>query len=81
MDWTAYLFGFEGRINRAKMWLAGLIVLCWMLLLVGLTVASGIVSGGNDESFGFDIDDVFRVVDPASWRSLSRDYFPTLLAA
>jgi uncharacterized membrane protein YhaH (DUF805 family) len=79
MDWTVYLFGFEGRINRAKMWLAGLIVLCWMLLLAGLAVAAGIVSGGNGESFGFDIDDVFRVVDPASWRSLSRDYFPTLL--
>jgi len=25
MDWTWYLFSFEGRINRAKIWLAALI--------------------------------------------------------
>ena len=80
MDWTWYLFGFKGRINRAKMWLAVLIMLCWMLFLSGLTVASGIVSiDGDKVSFGFDIDDVFRVVDPASWRSLSWAYVPTLL--
>ena len=37
MDWTWYLFGFKGRINRAKYWLAGLIIGCWMLLLATLT--------------------------------------------
>jgi uncharacterized membrane protein YhaH (DUF805 family) len=26
MDWTWYLFGFKGRINRAKYWLAGLVI-------------------------------------------------------
>jgi uncharacterized membrane protein YhaH (DUF805 family) len=78
MDWTWYLFGFKGRINRAKMWLSVLIVLCWMLFLSGLAVASGIVSG-KEVSFGFDIDDIFRVVDPASWRSLSSAYVSTLL--
>ena len=30
MDWTWYLFGFKGRIERAKMWLSVLIILCWM---------------------------------------------------
>jgi len=25
MDWTWYLFGFKGRVNRAKYWLATLI--------------------------------------------------------
>ena len=23
MDWTWYLFRFDGRINRAKLWLGG----------------------------------------------------------
>src|SRR5215207_6960709 len=78
MDWNWYLFSFKGRINRAKMWLAVLIVICWMLFLAGLTVASGIVSSGNGVSFGFDIDDIFRAVDPVSWRSLSWSYLPTL---
>ena len=27
MDWTWYLFRFDGRINRAKLWLALLVVL------------------------------------------------------
>ena len=27
MDWTWYLFSFDGRINRAKFWLAGLVML------------------------------------------------------
>ena len=78
MDWNWYLFRFNGRINRAKLWLAVPIILCWMLFLAGLSVASGIVSGGNGASFGFDIDDIFRVVDPVSWRSLSWSYLPTL---
>ena len=29
MDWVWYLFRFDGRINRAKYWLAGLIMVCW----------------------------------------------------
>jgi Predicted membrane protein len=49
MDWTWYLFRFEGRINRAKYWLAGLIILCWMIfaltLLAGIGMAFGI--GGH----------------------------------
>ena len=36
MDWTWYLFRFEGRINRAKYWLAGLVVVCWMASLAAL---------------------------------------------
>ena len=26
MDWTWYLFRFDGRINRAKLWLGGLVM-------------------------------------------------------
>ena len=33
MDYTWYLFRFDGRINRARCWLALLIVICWMIFL------------------------------------------------
>src|SRR5258708_10250927 len=36
LDWTCYLFRFEGRITRAKYWLAGLIILCWMIFALML---------------------------------------------
>jgi uncharacterized membrane protein YhaH (DUF805 family) len=71
MDWTWYLFQFEGRINRAKFWLAGLIIVCWMLFLALLTVTAGYLFGGPT-SFYFDINDIFGVVDPQSYRSLPR---------
>ena len=41
MDWTWYLFRFEGRINRAKLWLAMPVILGWMMFLAGLTLATG----------------------------------------
>ena len=78
MDWTWYLFGFEGRINRAKCWLAGLIIVCWMIFLSALTLAGGIVSGG-EITFGFDTNDIFGVIDPASYPSLSWKDLPPLL--
>ncbi len=77
MDWTWYLFRFNGRINRAKYWLAMLIILCWMIFLAALALAAGLVSG--EVTFGFDIDDLFRIVDPASYRSLSWADLPSLL--
>ena len=70
MDWTWYLFRFDGRINRAKLWLALLIILCWMMLLGGLIVyATGIVPQQAHHPFNFSIDDLLRVVDPGSYRS------------
>ncbi len=36
MDWTWYLFGFKGRINRAKYWLAGFVMLDLVVALAGL---------------------------------------------
>jgi uncharacterized membrane protein YhaH (DUF805 family) len=76
MDWTWYLFSFEGRINRARMWLALLVILCWMIFL-GLVVVA--VSGlfGGAKSFGFGIKDIFLIFDPAAYRSLSKaDLWP-----
>jgi len=70
MDWIWYLFCFEGRINRTKYWLAGLIIACWMLFLAGLmALITKIISGAAPGTFGFSIDDIFGLVDPASLRS------------
>lgn len=79
MDWAWYLFRFDGRINRAKLWLAGLIILCWMIFLGLLIVTAGYWFGGPT-SFHFGIDEIFGVVDPAWYRSLSRTDFAFGLA-
>jgi uncharacterized membrane protein YhaH (DUF805 family) len=70
MDFAWYLFSPEGRINRARYWLAELIIVCWMLFLAAL--ALGITKGVSDSypaSFGFGIDDIFQIADPATYRS------------
>ena len=58
MDWTWYLFSFNGRINRAKLWLALLVILCWMIFLGLLVVAIGSLFGAA-KSFSFDVSDIF----------------------
>ena len=66
MDWTSYLFGFNGRINRARMWFALLIVLVCMLLL-GLLMAA--FAPGGTKSISFAVSDVFLFLDPTTYRS------------
>ena len=78
MDWTWYLFSFKGRINRAKMWLAILVIMCWMMFLGLLAVAASSVLGGA-ASFSLGINDLYRVIDPASYRSLSWADVPSVL--
>ena len=46
MDYVWFLFRFEGRINRAKYWLAGLIVGCWILFLAIVVVGIAKMFGG-----------------------------------
>jgi uncharacterized membrane protein YhaH (DUF805 family) len=84
------LFSFEGRINRAKFYLAGLVLLCWMIFLLVLFVGLSAVFG-DVRSFGLDvgvaslhatldgpnsfhlgINNIFALVDPATWRALTR---------
>lgn len=36
MDWTNYLFSFNGRVNRAKWWL-------YFLIAIGYAIAAGII--------------------------------------
>ena len=90
MNLVWLLFGFEGRINRAKFYLAGLVLLCWMVFLVFAVVILSAVFG-DFRSFGLDtglvnlhakldgphsfhvsIDDIFALVDPATYRALPR---------
>jgi uncharacterized membrane protein YhaH (DUF805 family) len=67
MDWTTYLFRFDGRINRARFWIGVFYMLCAMapLILLGALLSS--LSGG-DGSFDLNLDDVFMIVDPATYR-------------
>ena len=88
MDWAWFLFRFEGRINRAKFYLAGLVLLCWMIFLLFLFVVLS-AAYGDFRSFGLDmglasfhatldgprsfhlgINDIFALVDPATYRAL-----------
>jgi uncharacterized membrane protein YhaH (DUF805 family) len=89
MDWTWYLFGFKGRINRAKYWLAGLVVLALMIAFVLLLTSAlkipfvahaiGTPQDKGGVSFSIDLNDVFVVLDPAAWRTLSLAKLPMVL--
>jgi uncharacterized membrane protein YhaH (DUF805 family) len=78
MDWVWFLFSFEGRINRAKYWLAGLVIGCWMMFFAFIYVCLSAPFGGTP-SFHIDLDEVFRLVDPATWRPLTRADIPALI--
>ena len=67
MDYAWFLFGFKGRINRAKCWLAMLIILCWMLFLAALIVGIGSLFGGP-RSIQLQHRRHLRLVDPAAYR-------------
>ena len=45
MDYAWFLFSFEGRINRAKYWLATLIILCWMIFVLEVLAAVAPIFG------------------------------------
>jgi uncharacterized membrane protein YhaH (DUF805 family) len=78
MDYAWFLFGFEGRINRAKCWLAVLIVICWMLFFALLAIAIANIFGVPIKSLHFGTDDIFGILDPASYRFMSSTEFARL---
>ena len=78
MDWTWYLFRFDGRINRAKLWLAGPILL-GLMMSVGLVIAAIQSLFGNPAPFHAGARDLFRLVDPDAYRSLTLADLPRLL--
>jgi uncharacterized membrane protein YhaH (DUF805 family) len=89
MDWTWYLFGFKGRTNRAKYWLAGLVIVSFMMVFVALGYAvltidfvahvMGTPHGPAAVSFAIGLDDIFGLLDPATWRSMSLAQLPMFL--
>jgi len=79
VDWAWYLFGFKGRINRAKYWLAVLIIVCWMIFFGFIHGGLSLLFGGSP-SIHFNINAIFRLIDPATWRPLTRADIPALIA-
>ncbi|WP_314949196.1 DUF805 domain-containing protein [Bradyrhizobium cosmicum] len=77
MDWTWYLLRFDGRINRALLWQALLIValLAGLLGLIGqaIHVLNGqrMFTSTLTLDFDFGLDDLFKLVDPRAYRSLA----------
>ena len=69
MDWVWFLFGFDGRINRAKMWLAIFVIVCWILFIALLMVIVEQLFGNPVKSVHFNINDIFGIVDPAVLRA------------
>ena len=66
-----YLFGFEGRFNRAKYWLSGLVILGLMIFLMLLAfVPVNYLFGTTNIDVNFD--NIFAMFDPRSYRGLSR---------
>jgi uncharacterized membrane protein YhaH (DUF805 family) len=71
MDYQWFLFRFEGRINRAKYWLAALIILCWMMFVLMLLAGFGKIFGITARGYAFDVFGIaasfnFADHDPAS---------------
>ena len=82
MDWTWNPFSFKGRINRAKLWLALLVIICWMIFLVRAhrhrrAASSAAPNRSTSRSATF-----YLYFDPAAYCSLSRtDLFPAFRQA
>jgi uncharacterized membrane protein YhaH (DUF805 family) len=62
MDYFWFLFRFEGRVNRAKYWLALLIVVCWMLFVLMVLTGIAAAFGVADRKFSIGLSTIF-----ASW--------------
>ena len=88
MDWTWYLFRFDGRIDRALLWQALLIVALAAGLLEIAAQFIGILAGtrstlklGIELNFDFGLDDLFKLVDPRTSHSLATDLATSILKA
>jgi uncharacterized membrane protein YhaH (DUF805 family) len=68
MDWIWFLFQFDGRINRTKVWLAMLLIVCWMLVIAALMLLIDVTFGNPTKSISFSVNDVFAFIDPAVLR-------------
>ena len=82
MDWTWYLFGFQGRIKRAKYWLGGLVMLGWALFVAWIIfLPLHLVADGEPipASLDFSTGTIFAIFDPATYHLPSRaDVIPII---
>ena len=78
MDWTWYLFRFDGRIDRARFWLA-IPVLFGLMTTVGLAIVAIHGLFGSAAPFHIGASDLFKLVDPDAYRSLTWADLPRLL--
>ena len=69
MDWVWFLFGFDGRINRAKVWLAMLDIVGLMIFIAVLMLGIDALFGNPAKSIHFNLNEVFAFVDPAVLRA------------
>jgi len=71
MNWTWFLFRFSGRIGRGQLWLALLMILGGMGCLAELIGRAGKLLGGPD-AVSFNLTDIFAILDPETFRALTR---------
>ena len=79
VNWTWYLFSFEGRINRAKFWLSLPILLGWMFFIVWvmwLIMITGLLTtrgahGQEVINVSLGTDEIMTLLGRASHLSLS----------
>ena len=71
MNWTWFLFSFQGRLNRGGLWLSLLVVFCWMMFAAALVAGAGKLLGGPT-AFSFNLSHIFAVLDPDTFRGLTR---------
>lgn len=68
-----YLFSFKGRINRARFWLAGLIILGVLISLMLLAFAPvNALFGTTKINVDITLDHLLAAFDPRSYRGLTR---------
>jgi uncharacterized membrane protein YhaH (DUF805 family) len=79
MDWTWYLFRFDGRINRARFWLAMPVILGLLAVLGAVILAIQSLFGGPTP-LSLGTKDIFKLVDPDVYRALRPADLPRLLA-
>lgn len=76
MDWVWLFTKFDGRINRAKLWLVLVLTMCAGLAVgVPLAVLAAATSSGAHLQMQFSITDMFTLVDPVAmqkaWAALA----------
>jgi uncharacterized membrane protein YhaH (DUF805 family) len=74
MDWSWYLFRFDGRINRALLWQA-LLIVAVLVALLGLisqvihhVSATAALKFSLKLDFDFGLDVLFKALDPRTYR-------------